>query len=89
MRSSVFVKLRTSCLLFGSVALAVFLVEGSPANARGPALVAWEALYGGVSGSSDVAQCAVCHETNPGDASWNQYGWDIFSALSTPGCDAT
>ena len=62
---------------------------GRPRNARGPALDAWETLYGGVSGSSDVAQCAVCHETNPGNASWNQYGWDIFSALSNPECDSS
>jgi parallel beta-helix repeat protein len=48
-----------------------------PASARGPGLSAWESLYGGFSASSDVAQCAVCHGTDPGGTSWNQYGWDI------------
>ncbi|MGB5696454.1 MAG: hypothetical protein WBM46_12430, partial [Polyangiales bacterium] len=89
MRSSIRPRFRRSFLLVTSVALVGFLVGGSQANARGPALTAWQSLYGGVSDSSDIAECAVCHETNPGDASWNQYGWDIFTALSVPGCDSS
>jgi parallel beta-helix repeat protein len=77
MGTSIFARLRTSYLLFASVALAVLFMGAPPASARGPGLTAWEFLYGGFSASSDVAQCAVCHGTDPGGASWNQYGWDI------------
>jgi parallel beta-helix repeat protein len=89
MRSSVFVRVVRWCLLGASAALVVFLVGGPLANARGPGLNAWESLYSGVSGSGDVAQCQLCHANDPADASWNQYGWDIASALGTPGCDTS
>ncbi len=88
MRSFVLVKFWRSCLFIASAGLVVSLVGGPHALARGPGLTAFETLYGGVSDSSDVAQCAVCHATNPGDASWNQYGWDINAVLGTPGCDS-
>ena len=87
MGTSAFARLRTSCLLVLSTALVVFLIGRPPASARGPALNDWQTLYGGMSASSDVAQCAVCHATDPGDASWNQYGWDIALVHGTPGCE--
>lgn len=91
MRSSVFVKVRRACLLVASAGLVVFMVNGQPASARGPGLNAWQALYGDVSTSDDVAQCAVCHDfDNVVDASdsWNQYGWDIRMVLGTTGCNS-
>ncbi len=77
MGTPVFGRLRTSCLLFASVALAVLFIGAPPADARGPGLNAWQTLYGGFSASSDVAQCALCHATDPGGDSWNEYGWNI------------
>lgn len=87
MRSSVLMGVLRSSLLVASLALVVFAVTPAPASARGPGLLAWENLYGDVSASGDVAQCAICHATDPGDASWNQYGWDIAMVLGTVGCE--
>ena len=77
--------LRRAGVLVAGALLAVFLVEGPSATARGPSLNAWKNVYPG-STSADVAGCAICHATDPGDGSWNQYGWDIVSVLGTPGC---
>jgi parallel beta-helix repeat protein len=85
MRSSVFAKVLRACLLIASALLVTFLVAVPPASARGPSLSVWQSVYGG-SASSDVAECAICHATDPGDASWNQYGWDIAEVLGTEGC---
>lgn len=74
--------------LFLGVTLVVLSVAEPPATARGPALVAWENLYAGTSGSGDVAQCQLCHANDPADAAWNQYGWDINQVLGTTGCDS-
>ncbi|MGB3049425.1 MAG: hypothetical protein WBB42_00410, partial [Polyangiales bacterium] len=69
--------LRTSFTLGMGTALVLFAAGAQPASARGPALIAWETLYGDFSASSDVAQCALCHATDPGGDSWNEYGWEI------------
>ena len=94
MGTSGFARLRTSCLLFAGVALAVFVAGPTHANALRPALKAWQDFYGpGTetnSTSGDTAECQLCHQDpNPPERDWNGYGWDFFLARGNmlPGMD--
>jgi parallel beta-helix repeat protein/putative cofactor-binding repeat protein len=85
MGTSVFAKLRTSCLLFASVALAVLFVGPTPAAAFGGILNDWENTYPD-SDSGFNADCQLCHvEANGGDP-FNAYGWTLVLALEPDGC---
>ncbi|MDH3201954.1 MAG: right-handed parallel beta-helix repeat-containing protein [Myxococcales bacterium] len=89
MGTSVSGRLWTSCLLSAGVALAVFLVDATHANAFRPAFNAWQAFYPD-STSGDTADCQLCHlDPNPPGRAWNGYGWDFFLARGNvlPGMD--
>ena len=87
MHKSVFARLRTSCLLFASAALALFFMGATHAAAFGGVLGDWQGFYRPPSTSGDAAACQLCHvETNGGEP-FNAYGWAILEALEDDFCD--
>ena len=89
MGTSVFTRLRTSCLLVLGVAVVVSILGAPPASANTQGLAAWQSTYGGMSSSGDIAQCQLCHANDPAGTEWNGYGWDIRSVFAMTGCNET
>jgi parallel beta-helix repeat protein len=89
MGTSIFARLRTSCLLVLGAALVLFVVDAPPASASPQVLGDWEATYGPgtdwASTSGETARCQLCHETT--GEPWNGYGWDLRDALFLAECD--
>ena len=82
MGTSVFAKLRISCLLMLGTALVLCFVDATPASAFPQTLTNWEMMYGLTPGGAD---CQLCHLTT--GEPWNGYGWDIRDALGNLVCD--
>jgi len=82
MGTSVFGRLRTSCLLVAGAALVLYIGDAPPASAEQTTFADWQATYGpGTpwdSTSGATARCQLCH-LQTGEP-WNGYGWAIFLA---------
>jgi len=87
MGTSVYAKLRTSCLLVGSAALAISLMGPTPAAAFNGILNDWQNLYNPPSASGDNAVCQLCHVNPNGQQPFNAYGWNLLEALENGACD--
>jgi len=94
MGTPVFGKLRTSCVILASTALAVVFVGPTPAAAFNGILTDWQEFYNNPmsmppSASGDNAECQLCHRDANGGQPFNAYGWALLLALDDPAaaCD--